>query len=221
MPTTTELNQRLDSMFFKPDATRADIEKICAEARQLKLAAVCINGSRVIAAAHCLEDSPVQIAAMVGFPFGTVDGDVKRYEAETAIDHGAQEIEVVLNMGFLKDGNDRAVFRELRDVVESVDERIVRVVLEIALLNEDEIKRAALLSVEADAHGICTSAGLGSGADADTIHLLRETVGPKFDVKVAGGIRTAEDAQAALAAGASRIGTLYPAKVLGVSPATA
>jgi deoxyribose-phosphate aldolase len=145
---------------------------------------------------------------VVGFPLGAMSSDAKRYETEAAIDDDAQEIDVVLNIGRLKDGDDKFIVRELRDVVEAADECPVKVILETCLLTRDERIRACQLVVESGAKFVKTSTGFSAGgATVDDVKLLRETVGPKFGVKAAGGIRDTKTALAMIAAGATRLGT--------------
>src|SRR5450759_2957187 len=143
-----ELARRIERMIFHPDATRRDIELLCAEARAQGSHCVCVNGSHVELACALLEESEVKVTGLVAFPLGAADTDVKRYETEVAIDHGAQEIEMVLNIGRLKDGDDRYVLRELRDVAEAADERQVKVILETGLLPPDEVRRACELALD-------------------------------------------------------------------------
>jgi deoxyribose-phosphate aldolase len=203
-----DLARYLDHTLLKPDATAKDIERLCAEARAHAFAAVCVNGSRVELARHFLEDTDVKVATVVGFPLGAMDCDVKRYETEAAIDAGAQEIDMVLNIGRLKEGDDAYVLRELRDVVEAGDERPVKVIIETCLLSRDEKIRACHLILDSGAQFVKTSTGFSlSGATLDDVRLLREAVGPKFGVKAAGGIRDAASALALIEAGASRLGT--------------
>src|SRR5256714_5560685 len=140
-----ELAALIEYQLLKPDASVADVDRVCTEARAHGFASVCVNGSRVIRAAARLEESEVKVATVVGFPLGAMDADAKRYETEVAIDNGAQEISVVINIGWLKDGNDAAVLRELRDVVEAADERPVGVILEAGLLTREEQIRACQL----------------------------------------------------------------------------
>ncbi len=205
--TRAQLAAFIDHTLLKPDATAAQIEQLCAGAREHRFFAVCVNGSWVAAARHFLDGSDVKVAGTVGFPLGAMSADVKRFETEAAIDDGAQEIDVVLNVGRLKDGDDKYVLRELRDVVEAADERTVKVILETGLLTDAEKVRAGRLVVESGAHFVKTSTGLaGGGATVADVKLLRETVGPKFGVKAAGGIRDAKTALAMIAAGATRLG---------------
>jgi deoxyribose-phosphate aldolase len=198
----------IDHTILKADATAKDIEKLCAEARENHFYSVCVNSSRITAARHFLEGTDVKVAGVVGFPLGAMSADAKRFETEAAIDDGAQEIDVVLNVGRLKDGDDKYVLRELCDVVEAADEHTVKVILETCLLTPDEKIRACKLVVESGAHFVKTSTGFGTGgATIADVKLMRETVGPKFGVKASGGIRDTKTALAMIAAGATRLGT--------------
>jgi deoxyribose-phosphate aldolase len=202
-----QLAAYIDHTLLKPDATVLDIEKLCVEAREHRFFGVCVNGCRVEQARHFLEETEVKVVCTVGFPLGAMSADVKRFETEAAIDDGAQEIDVVLNIGRLKDGDDKSVLRELRDVVEAADERPVKVILETCLLTREEKIRACHLVLDSGARFVKTSTGLTSGgATVDDVKLLRETVGPKFGVKAAGGIRDAKTALAMVEAGATRLG---------------
>jgi deoxyribose-phosphate aldolase len=210
---TTELSPAqlaayIDHTVLKPDASPAQIEQLCAEAREHQFFSVCLNGSWVAAARHFLDGTDVKVAAVVGFPLGAMSSDVKRYETEVAIDDGAHEIDVVLNVARLKAGEDKYVLRELADVVEAADERTVKVILETCLLNDAEKVRACQLVVESGAQFVKTSTGFSTaGATVADVKLLRETVGPKFGVKASGGVRDAQTALAMIAAGATRLGT--------------
>jgi deoxyribose-phosphate aldolase len=198
----------IDHTLLKPDASAAQIEKLCAEAREHKFFSVCVNGSWVAVARHFLDGSDVKVASVVGFPLGAMSSDVKRFETETAIDDGAHEIDVVLNVARLKAGEDKYVLRELIDVVEAADENTVKVILETCLLNDAEKVRACQLVVESGAHFVKTSTGFSTaGATIADMKLMRETVGPKFGVKASGGVRDAQTALAMIEAGATRIGT--------------
>lgn len=203
-----DLARYIDHTLLKPDATAAEIEQLCAEAREFGLYGVCVNGSRVVQAYHLLEDTEIKVSTVVGFPLGAMDADVKRFEAEAAVDNGAHEIDVVLNLGWLKDGDDRSVLRELRDVVEAVEERPVKVILETCLLTREEKIRACHLVLDSGAQFVKTSTGFSAaGATLEDVQLLREAVGENFGVKAAGGIRDTATALALIAAGATRLGT--------------
>ena len=207
-PSPEDLARFIDHTLLKADATAKDIEKLCREARQHNFYSVCVNGSRVELARSFLEESDVKVASVVGFPLGAMESDVKRFETEAAVDAGAHEIDMVLNIARLKEGDDKYVLRELRDVVEAADERIVKVIIETALLNRDEKIRACALILDSGAHFVKTSTGFSSsGATIEDVKLLRESVGPPFGVKASGGIRDTAAAVAMIDAGATRLGT--------------
>jgi len=204
-----EFARCIDQTLFAPQATRREIEQLCADARREGFRTVCVNGSRVELAYSLLEDSGVQVTALVGFPLGAGDSDAKRYETEIAADHGAHEIEAVMNVGRLKDGDHKYVVRELRDIAEAADERPVKIILQTHLLSRDEIMLACHLALDSGVQFVCN----GSGFDAPPVSLedvkaMRAAVGEKFGVKAAGDIRTVALAQALLDAGTNRIGTV-------------
>ncbi len=204
----SELASYIDHTLLKPDATRAQLEQLCAEAAEHQFSTVCVNGSRVELAYSLLEDSDVQVCTVVGFPLGAMDADAKRYETEVAVDLGASEIDMVMNVGRFKDGEHDYIVREIRDVVEAADDRVVKVILETCLLTNDEIAKACKLVTQAQAHFVKTSTGFGNaGATLEHVRLMRETVGQFAGVKAAGGVRNADDARAMIEAGATRIGT--------------
>jgi deoxyribose-phosphate aldolase len=206
--TPAQIAAFIDHTLLKPDTSLAQIEQLCDEAREHQFFSVCVNGSWVAAARHFLDGSDVKVSSVVGFPLGAMASDVKRFETETAIDDGAHEIDMVLNIAHLKAGDDRFVFREIVDVVEAADERTVKVILETCLLTDTEKVRACKLAVESGAHFVKTSTGFGTtGATIADVRLMRETVGPKFGVKASGGIRDAQTALAMIASGATRLGT--------------
>jgi deoxyribose-phosphate aldolase len=203
-----QLAAYIDHTLLKADTMARDIENLCAEARENQFYSVCVNGSWVGQACHFLEGTGVKVASVVGFPLGAMSLDVKRFEAEAAIDDGAHEIDVVLNVGRLKAGDDKYVLRELRDVVEAADEWPVKVILETCLLTREEKIRACKLVVESGARFVKTSTGFSTGgATVEDVKLMRETVGPKFGVKASGGIRDTKTALAMIEAGATRLGT--------------
>ena len=204
----SELASYIDHTLLKPDATRAQLKQLCAEAAEHQFSTVCVNGSRVELAYSLLEDSDVQVCTVVGFPLGAMDADAKRYETEVAVDLGASEIDMVMNVGRFKDGEHDYIVREIRDVVEAADDRVVKVILETCLLTNDEIAQACKLVTQAQAHFVKTSTGFGNaGATLEHVRLMRETVGQFAGVKAAGGVRNADDARAMIEAGATRIGT--------------
>ncbi|MDE2713172.1 MAG: deoxyribose-phosphate aldolase [Verrucomicrobiota bacterium] len=204
----SDLAKFIDHTLLKPEATRAQIEALCAEAAEHNFATVCVNGSRVELAYSLLEESDVQVATVVGFPLGAMEADVKRYETEAAIDAGAGEIDMVMNVGRFIDGDHDFIVREIRDVVEAADDHVVKVILETCLLSNEQIEQACKLVVQAQAHFVKTSTGFGSaGATIEHVKLMRETVSQFAGVKAAGGIRNAADAHAMIEAGATRLGT--------------
>jgi deoxyribose-phosphate aldolase len=202
------LAKYIDHTLLKPDATAKDIEQLCREAMEHHFWSVCVNGSRVAQAYALVENSGVKVACTVGFPLGAMSSDSKRFEVEAAVDDGAQEIDVVLNIGRLKDGDDKYVLRELRDVTEAAEERTVKVILETCLLSREEKIRACQLIVESGAHFVKTSTGFSTaGATTHDVQLMRECVGSKFGVKASGGIRDAKIALGMIESGATRLGT--------------
>jgi deoxyribose-phosphate aldolase len=201
-----ELARRIERILVRPDAMRRDIEQLCAEARAEGSHCVCVNGSHVELACALLEDSEVKVTGLIAFPLGAADTDAKRYETEVAIDHGAQEIEMVLNIGRLKDGDHRYVLRELRDIAEAADQRPVKVILETGLLTPEEVRRVCELALDSGVHCVCTGTGLRSAATVEDVRSLRASVGEEFGVKAA-GLSDAQTALALLEAGASRLGT--------------
>ena len=220
MSPTHDLARYIDHTLLKPEATLRDIKRLCAQAREHHLHSVCVNGSWVVEARHFLGGSDVTVGTVVGFPLGAADSDTKRFETEAAIDNGAQEIDVVINVGRLKDGDDGYVLRELRDVAEAADERPVKVILETCLLTREEKIRACQLVASSGAQFVKTSTGFASrGATIEDVKLLREIAGEKLGVKAAGGIRDALTALAMLEAGAVRLGTSAGVNILRGLPA--
>jgi len=206
--TTGELAATLEATLLRPDVRAEDVRRLCAEARQWGVGGVCVPPTRVALACHCLEDSEVKVGTVAGFPLGIEDSDTKRMAVEAAVDSGAQELDVVMNIGRFKDGEHAVVLREMRDLVEAAEERPVKVILEVSLLSREEIIQACHLVLDSGASYVKSSTGFGvPGVSVADVRLLRETVGPKFGVKAAGGIRDLETARAMLDAGADRLGT--------------
>lgn len=223
VPSAAELARAIDHTLLKADATARDIEKLCAEAREHQFHSVCVNSSRIELCRHLLDDTDVKVAAVIGFPLGATDSDVKRFEVEAAVDSGAHELDVVINIGRVRDGDWAYVRRELFDLVEAADERPVKVILETCLLNDDEKRQACAIVVESGAQFVKTSTGFSTGgATLDDVRLMRAAVGPKFGVKASGGIRDTATAVAMMIAGATRLGTSSGVAILrGASAATA
>jgi deoxyribose-phosphate aldolase len=207
----------IDHTLLKPDASHGDIDRLCHEAKEFGFATVCVNPWYVPLAARLLHGSGVRVCTVVGFPLGATLPKVKAHEAEEAIKLGAQEIDVVQNIGALKSGQNERVVVDVRGVVE-VSHRagaICKVILEMSLLTREEKIRAALLAKGAGADFVKTSTGFASGgASAADVALLRETVGGEMGVKASGGIRNLFDLQAMVTAGATRIGTSSGVKIV-------
>jgi deoxyribose-phosphate aldolase len=213
--TPEELARRIDHALLAPETSLQDVEKFCDEARRERFHSVAVMGSRVELAVSRLEDSGVRVTALVGFPLGAADGDVKRYETEVAVDQGAHEIEITLNTGRLKDGDRHYVLRELRDVAEAADERPVKAVIETHLLTQDEILLACELILDSGAKFVVSgSDSNGALVTVEQVKLLREAVGPRFGVKAAGKIRDTATALSLIEAGADRLGAVSGAALL-------
>jgi deoxyribose-phosphate aldolase len=204
-----DLARYIDHTLLKPDATAADIDRLCAEAAEHRFAAVCVNPTWVRRAAQSLRGSGVAVASVVSFPFGASTTDVKGLEARRAIRDGAREIDMVINIGALKSGMHDLVRADIGRVSDACREAGAsnKVIIETALLTDEEKVIACRLAQQARAHMVKTSTGYAAGgATASDVALMRATVGPRIGVKAAGGIRTTRDVQEMLAAGATRIG---------------
>lgn len=203
---------RFDHTNLNPTSVRNEIERLCKDAAEYGFAAVCIAPRWVKTAAELLSrlgPNSVHVCTVVGFPHGNTTSDGKAFETTHAIDNGASEIDMVISIGDLKDGNESAVEHDIAAVVVAAHSRqaIVKVILETAYLDEDEIVVGCRLAVRAGADFVKTSTGFGpGGADASVVRLMRETVGEQVGVKAAGGIKTLADARTMLSAGASRLG---------------
>ena len=202
--------QMIDHTLLKPDATPQQIAQICAEAREYGFAAVCVNPVHVAQAVALLSGSATLVCSVAGFPLGATSTAVKVFETRQAIADGAREIDVVISIGHLKYGDNDHVLHDIRSVVEAAHTggAICKVIIETALLTDEEKRRACLLAVEASADFVKTSTGFASGgATVEDVTLIRAVVGDRARIKAAGGIRTLADAHAMIAAGAARIGT--------------
>jgi deoxyribose-phosphate aldolase len=210
-----ELARFLDYSLLRADATREDVARVCGEAREHAIGRVCLNTSRVALATILLEDSGVKLVAAVGFPYGTMDADVKRFETEVAVDSDAHFIEMMANIGRLKDGDHAFLLRELRDVVEAADERPVSVIVEAPLLSPEQLHAMCQIVMEAGANGIVTSTGVeGRNACLEDVRRIREIVDESFGVKAVGGIADGATALVMIDAGATRIGATDVTEIL-------
>jgi deoxyribose-phosphate aldolase len=219
-----DIARLIDHTLLKPEATRDDIGKLCNEALKYGFASVCVNPWNVSQAAEMLRGSEVRICTVAGFPLGATLPQVKVYEAEEAIKLGAQEIDMVINLGALKSCQDEAVEADIRGVVEASHRggAIVKVILEAALLTTEEKVRGSLAAKNAGADFVKTSTGFGpGGATAEDVKLMRAVVGGEIGVKAAGGVRSLEDLQKMVEAGATRIGASASVKILEQARAAA
>ncbi len=202
-----EVAALIDHTLLKPDATQDELDHLCAEARKYKFASVCVNPVWV---AHCKEQragTDVMVATVVGFPLGALPTEAKAGEAARAVEQGADELDMVLNIGYLKSGRYQEVEEDVRGVVEASGGKTVKVIIETALLTDEEKVQACLLAKRAGAHFVKTSTGFSKGgATVHDVAIMRRVVGPGMGVKASGGIKTGEDARQMIAAGASRIG---------------
>ncbi len=217
IPQDASLAKMIDHTLLKPDATQEQIAQLCFEARKYGFASVCVNPTWVELCAQLLKGSDVKVCTVIGFPLGATSPEVKAFETQTAINQGASEIDMVINIGALKARDLELVARDIRGVVQASHERgaIVKVIIEAILLNDEEKTIACLLSKEAGADFVKTSTGFASGgATVHDVELMRRAVGPEMGVKAAGGVRTYEDAENMIKAGATRIGASAGVKIL-------
>eukprot|EP00301_Raphidiophrys_heterophryoidea_P012176 c18542_g1_i1.p1 GENE.c18542_g1_i1~~c18542_g1_i1.p1 ORF type:complete len:260 (+),score=65.15 c18542_g1_i1:43-780(+) len=216
-----QLNKFVDHTLLKPEATRTQVKKICDEAIKYQFASVCVNSTHAKFVADCLRGSEVKTCVVVGFPLGAMLSSAKAFEAQEAVKDGATEVDMVVNVGAVKEGRRADVENDIRSVVQSVSgHAIVKVILETCLLTNDEIVMACEVSKAAGAAFVKTSTGFSTaGATVEHVRLMREVVGASMGVKASGGVRTRDHALAMIAAGASRIGTSGGVDI--VSPANA
>jgi deoxyribose-phosphate aldolase len=213
-----DLAKYIDHTLLKPDATAAEIDQLCDEAKQFGFASVCVNPFWVRRCAERLRGSTVRVASVIGFPFGATTADSKAFETRKALRDGAREIDMVINVGALKSGMHDVVSEEIRRVSDACHEvgALNKVIIEAALLTDEEKVLASFLAKQAKADYVKTSTGYGPhGATVEDVLLMRETVGPSLGVKAAGGIRTLEDVRDMIAAGATRIGASAGVQIVG------
>ncbi len=204
-----KINKLIDHTLLKPEATPDDITKLCQEALAHDFKSVCINPAYVPLASMLLSDSDVDVCTVIGFPLGATSHESKVLEATIAVEEGANEVDMVINVGKLKAHMDLDVYQEIKDIRLAIGADIIlKVIIETCLLTEEEKVRACLLAKKAGADFVKTSTGFNKGgATAEDIALMRKTVGEKMGVKASGGVRTSEDLDKMVAAGATRIGT--------------
>ena len=203
-----DLARMIDHTILKADATEMEVEKLCNEALEYNFASVCINPAMVEKAATMLKGSDVKVCTVIGFPLGATTAEVKAFETEDVIKKGATEVDMVINVGKLKEGNLEYVKKDIEAVVNAAKGKaLTKVIIETCLLTDEEKVTACKLSKEAGADFVKTSTGFSTGgATASDIKLMRETVGPELGVKASGGVRTNSDAMAMIENGATRIG---------------
>jgi deoxyribose-phosphate aldolase len=214
MPSLASL---IDHTLLKPEATTVKITLLCEEARQYHFASVCVNPTHVRLCADLLKGSGVKVCSVIGFPLGANVTAVKVFEAKTAIEDGAAEVDMVINIGALKDGNDQLVSRDIHDVVAAAHEKgaLTKVIIETVFLTDEEKVKVCQIAKEAGADFVKTSTGFsGGGANVHDVDLMRRTVGPKMGVKASGGVHNLAEARAVVAAGASRIGASAGVKIV-------
>ena len=223
LKTPADIASFIDHTLLKPDATPAQIAQLCREAKEYGFIAVCVNPTNVKQAAELLKGSEVKVCTVVGFPLGANTTEVKAFEARRAILDGAQEVDMVINIGALKSGDYELVERDIAAVARACHEggALCKVIIEAALLTDEEKVRACQLAKRAGADYVKTSTGFGpGGATVQDVALMRQTVGPEMGVKAAGSIRTFQKALEMIRAGANRIGTSSGVKIMQEALAT-
>ena len=203
-----QLSHYIDHTLLKAEAQLSQIEKLCAEAKQHQFFSVCVNTSYVSKCAELLKGSSVKVCCVVGFPLGAMDTASKAFETRTAIANGAEEIDMVIQVGALKDRRLDYVEADIKAVVEAAQGRTVKVIIETSLLNDEDKKLACEAALRAKAHFVKTSTGFGGGgATLGDVRLMKSVVGDKALVKASGGVKDLQQAKAMIEAGASRLGT--------------
>lgn len=214
-----QLNKYFDHTNLKPEAKEKDIKKLCKEAIKYDFFAVCVSGCHVPLAVSILKDTNVKVATVVGFPFGTMTTSAKAFEADEACENGAEEIDMVINVGALKDGRYDYVRDEIAVICTMANEHgaIVKVILETWLLTDAEIKKGCQLAMEAGAAFIKTSTGVTKGATPHSVALIKDTVGDQMKIKASGGIRDILTVKEMLRLGADRIGASSSVSIMDAS----
>ena len=203
-----KINQYVDHTLLKAVATKKDIEKLCNEAKEYEFYSVCVNGANVAEAYKQVKDTNVKVAAVIGFPLGAMATDVKVFEAKKAIEDGASEIDMVINVGALKDGNYEYVEKEIAEIKKAIGDNVLKVIIETCYLTDEEKVKACELSVNANADFVKTSTGFGTGgATIEDVELMKKTVGDKAQVKASGGVKDLDTAKKYIELGATRLGT--------------
>ena len=208
-------NKYIDNTLLKADATSEQIKALCEESKKYDFKSVCVNPSFISYSKECLKGSDVLVCTVIGFPLGSMTTEAKVYETKDAINKGADEIDMVINISKLKDKDYEYVKNEIKAIKEACKDHTLKVILECCLLTKEEIVKASLLAKEANADFVKTSTRFSKGgATVEDVKLMRETVGEKMGVKAAGGVRTHEEMLEMIKAGATRIGTSSGAKLM-------
>lgn len=203
-----EINKYVDHTLLKAVAQKQDIKKLCDEAKEYNFYSVCVNGAYVSYAFNELKNSDVKVAAVVGFPLGAMSKDAKVFEAKKAIEDGASEIDMVINVGALKDKEYEYVRDEIKEIKEAIGSNVLKVIIETCYLTEEEKVKACELSLEAKADFVKTSTGFGTGgATFSDVELMKKIVGNNAEVKASGGVKDLETAKKYIELGATRLGT--------------
>jgi len=210
-----ELARKIDHTNVGRDASAEDIEKLCDEAQEYGFRNVCVTPTHTARASILLKNNPVGVCTVIGFPLGVQTPYSKAFEVKDALENGADELDMVLNVGALHSGDDNLVYRDIRGVVVAAEGKTVKVILETGLLSAQEKVRACHIAEKAGAHFVKTSTGIGTtGATVEDVKLMRQNIKPEMEIKAAGGIRDLETALAMIEAGASRIGTSSGVKIM-------
>jgi deoxyribose-phosphate aldolase len=213
---TNNIAKMIDHTLLKPEATKSQIQSLCEEAREYSFASVCVNPTWVKYAADLLQGSDVKVCTVIGFPLGATTPETKAFETKNAIENGAEEVDIVINIGALKSGDLELVEQDILAVTNAAKGKaITKVIIETCLLTDEEKIRACELAVKAGTDYVKTSTGFSTGgATVEDIALMRKTVGPNIGVKASGGVRSPEDAQQMIEAGATRIGASSGVKIV-------
>ncbi|KAB7709211.1 deoxyribose-phosphate aldolase [Bacillus aerolatus] len=212
----SDMAKTIDHTLLKAETTKEEVKKLCEEARAYEFASVCINPVWVAYAGEQLEGTKVKVCTVIGFPLGATTTEVKAFETKNAIQNGATEVDMVINIGALKAGDDETVLKDIQAVTAAArGKALTKVIIETSLLTDEEKERACTLAVQAGAHYVKTSTGFSTGgATVEDVQLMRKTVGPDIGVKASGGVRSQEDAAGMIKAGATRIGASSGVKIV-------
>lgn len=215
-----DLAAMMDHTLLKATATPDQIKKICKEAKEIGAASVCVNPCNVKQVSGELKDSSVKVCTVIGFPLGANTSEVKAFETKDAVKNGAQEVDMVINIGALIAGDTDTVYQDIKAVVDAAEGTTVKVIIETCYLTDDQKKQACEAALEAGAQFVKTSTGFGTGgANAHDVALMREVVGDKMQVKASGGIHTYDEAMAVVDASADRLGVSASLAILAGAPA--